>query len=68
MLASVGIEEIEDRLRQQGRTVALLCREAGIARSTWDRWARGQTAPNLKTWNVVVAAAERIAPINKDAA
>jgi transposase-like protein len=31
---------IEARLDASGRTVADLCREAGLARSTWDRWRR----------------------------
>ena len=52
---------IEARLRCAGLTVSRLCAEAEIARSTWDRWRRGDTEPNLKTWREVVAAADRIA-------
>lgn len=59
---NADLEEIESALRQRGKSVADLCREADIARSTWDRWKRGETAPNFKTWETVLAAARRIAP------
>lgn len=54
------LEEIEAALRQRGTSVSRLCREAAIARSTWDRWKRGETAPNTKTWETVRSAFSRI--------
>jgi transcriptional regulator with XRE-family HTH domain len=51
---------IEARLDASGRTVADLCREAGLARSTWDRWRRGETEPNMRSWRSVTDAAARL--------
>lgn len=56
------IDAIESRVRAKGRTVRDLCIEAGVARSTWDRWRRGETEPNMKTLRQVRAAADALAP------
>jgi hypothetical protein len=58
---------IEGRLDASGRTVADLCREAGLARSTWDRWRRGETEPNMRSWRSVTDAVERLITPSSDA-
>lgn len=63
MALSDDMTGIEGRLKDRGLTVADLCRAAEIARSTWDRWRRGETEPNLKTWREVVVAADRLAAV-----
>jgi transcriptional regulator with XRE-family HTH domain len=68
MNLSAEIAIIEDRIRDAGKSVSDLCRGAGIARSTWDRWKRGETAPNLATWGAVRDAADRISEASEDAA
>lgn len=54
------IENMEAALRAAGVTTAALCREARIARSTFDRWKRGETEPNLKTWRGLTVAFDRL--------
>jgi hypothetical protein len=62
MALKCEMQVIEARLKIAGFTVSDLCRSARIARSTWDRWQRGETEPNTKTWRLVVAAAAEIMP------
>lgn len=52
--------QIEARVVGHGKTVSQLCVSADIARSTWDRWKRGETEPNLRTWRSITAAAEAL--------
>lgn len=59
---------IELRLKAAGKSVSGLCIEAAIARSTWDRWKRGETEPNTKTWRAVLAAVDAISPLSGDLA
>lgn len=61
MLVRQTLERVEGRLAGTGRTVGDLCDQAGIARSTWQRWKSGLHSPNMKTLEAVVATAERIA-------
>ena len=49
------IVEAERRAKVCGVTVDELCSQAGIARSTWQRWKSGETAPNTRTWERVEA-------------
>lgn len=58
MALAEDITAIEARLKSAGKTVGQLCIEAGTARSTWDRWKRAETEPNLKTWRAVLAAVD----------
>jgi len=51
-------EAVVSRLTALDLCVADLCRASGIARSTWDRWVRGDTAPNWGTWGKVIDAVE----------
>ena len=61
MALSDDMAAIETRVKAAGKTIGQLCIEAGTARSTWDRWKRGETEPNLKTWRAVVTAADGLA-------
>lgn len=56
MTIAQSISEMEQELKEAGKTASDLCVEAGIARSTYDRWKTGQTAPNMKTWSAVTDA------------
>lgn len=51
---------IETRLKAAGHTVTKLCETAGLARSTWDRWRRGETEPNFKSWRLAKEAADML--------
>lgn len=64
----IEIEKIEVRLAESGRTVGQLCEEAGIARSTWQRWKSRVTAPNWVSFEAVREACERLAPERDNAA
>jgi len=57
------MNEMESRLRANGQSVSKLCDRAGLARSTWDRWKRQETAPNFKSWDAIREAVEEIAPL-----
>jgi len=59
--------QIEAQLRERGLSVGDLCKRADIARSTWDRWKRGETEPNIKTWRAVTGAFDALI-IEADAA
>lgn len=54
------LTDLLERLRTINATVADLCREAGIARSTFDRWLSGRTGPNFATWAKVQSACARL--------
>lgn len=52
------ILDIEARLRPTGASVARICREADIDRSTWHRWKAGGDVPRGSTWEKVRGALE----------
>ena len=54
------IQNIEARLSAAGKSVADLCHNAGLARSTWQRWKSGANSPQFRTWEIVTAACEDI--------
>lgn len=56
------ILEIEARLERAGLTASALCREAGIARSTWQRWKSGETEPTMGSWRSIQASLDRVLP------
>lgn len=60
MALSDEMDLIETRLKAAGHTVTKLCETAGLARSTWDRWRRGETEPNFKSWRLAKEAAETL--------
>lgn len=62
MLTLPEIETIEARIAQAGKTIADLCREAGIAQTTWGRWKRGEFFPSYRTAQKVKDAVERLDP------
>lgn len=51
--------DVEQLAAANGRTIADLCRAAGIAHSTFRRWARGQTEPTLSVYRRIRDAAMR---------
>jgi transcriptional regulator with XRE-family HTH domain len=40
-------DQIEAKAAACGKSMAEVCRDAGIAQSTWSRWRRGETEPTL---------------------
>jgi hypothetical protein len=52
------IADIEQRLADAGESVGEYCKRAGINRSTWTRWKAGATAPNMRSWQRVIDAAQ----------
>lgn len=54
------ISNIQQTVAAKGRSISDLCAEAGIARSTWDRWVREETTPNFSTLDKVREAANRL--------
>lgn len=62
MSVSSKIEKIETRLKEAGLPVSRICEQAGIARSTWDRWRSGATSPNMSTWAQVEGVLEVALP------
>lgn len=62
------ITEMEKKLRESGKTVEDLRLEAGIARSTWQRWKSGQTMPNFNTFTKVESAFAVVCNAGQDAA
>lgn len=57
------IEEMarmEAALAERRLTPTALCRLAGIASSNWGRWRRGSHAPNMRSWQSVKSAFERL--------
>jgi transcriptional regulator with XRE-family HTH domain len=55
-LSPRDIEQIAD---DAGTTIAAICRDAGIARSTFSRWKAGQTSPSLAVYARIRDAALR---------
>lgn len=47
--------EIEARANRHGIRVNALCREVGIARSTFSRWKAGTTEPQLRVYRKIVS-------------
>ena len=55
LLAPTDIERIADAA---GTTIAQICRDARVARSTFSRWKAGQTAPRLTSYQRLYEAAQ----------
>lgn len=43
------VEDLEAQARAAGKSISEVCREAGVARSTFTRWKSGDNAPNIRT-------------------
>ena len=54
------IVRIEGELKGIGRTPTELCREAGIAHTTFIRWREGRFEPTLRNWRAVEVALQRL--------
>lgn len=60
MALSEDIVQIEGELARIGVTPTELCREAGIAHSTFIRWREGKFEPTLRNWRAVESALLRL--------
>jgi hypothetical protein len=56
------IPEMELALSANGKTVAEMCRLAGVAETTWGRWKRKEVSPTFKSWDAVCAAYCELVP------
>lgn len=54
------IEAVEKRLADAGVSIDAVCVEAGLARSTWQRWKGGRNFPNVVTWFRLQEAVDRL--------
>lgn len=54
------VAKIEAELKAIGKTPTELCREAGIAHTTFMRWRDGTFEPTLKNWRAVEQALQRL--------
>jgi transcriptional regulator with XRE-family HTH domain len=57
MSYTVPPSEVEEHAKAAGKTMADVCREAGIAQSTFSRWKAGHTSPTLEKYNALLKAA-----------
>ena len=48
--------DVEAEAAKRGKSMAQVCREAGIAPSTYSRWKAGDTEPTLSVYRRIVAA------------
>lgn len=56
MLHPDDIPQMETKLAERGFSVAELCRQAGIAETTWGRWKRKEFMPSFRTWQDTTSA------------
>lgn len=54
MDAQAMAADLETRAKAAGLNITKVCEQANVARSTFTRWKRGDTAPNLATYNKLV--------------
>ena len=52
------IEDIEYQAKLAGMSVSAVCEKALIARSTFDRWKRGEMSPSIQSLNAIYKALE----------
>jgi transcriptional regulator with XRE-family HTH domain len=50
--------EIEGLAAKAGKSIAQLCRDAGVAQSTFSRWKAGKTEPTLDVYRRIRDAAQ----------
>ena len=43
------VEALEAQAREAGKSISEVCRQAGVARSTFTRWKSGSHEPNMRT-------------------
>ena len=56
------VEDLERRAATAGVSVSALCREAGVARSTFTRWKSRQAEPTIRVLRLLDEALERLQP------
>lgn len=61
MQVTETIADMDARLKAAGVSASEVCREAGVARSTWTRWKSGEVAPNTATLSRVSEVVDRLA-------
>lgn len=47
------ITKMEAGLAEKGIPVSALCKQAGIAQTTWGRWKRAEYFPSFRSWRSV---------------
>ena len=62
VLTQEQMQEFEQRLSASEHSVADLCREAGVAQTTWGRWKRGEFHPSFVKARDVIGAIDKLAP------
>jgi hypothetical protein len=60
MLQPDDIPKMEEALAERGIPVAELCRQAGIAETTWGRWKRDKFKPSFRAWNGATSAYQNL--------
>ena len=43
------VEDLEAQAHEAGKSISEVCRQAGVARSTFTRWKSGDNTPNIRT-------------------
>lgn len=61
-------EQIEERARMAGMSLAEVCRRANIAQSTFTRWKAGVSEPRLAIYRRLLLATERRRPTKPEVA
>lgn len=61
-------QEIEDRARLAGLSLAEVCRRANVAQSTFTRWKAGLSEPRLAVYRRLLVATERRRPTKPEVA
>lgn len=56
MMQIATAEQVEEHARRAGKSLAGICRDAGIARSTFTRWKSGRTEPTLAVYKRILSA------------
>ncbi len=54
--------DVEEIARSNGRTMAQVCRAAGVAPSTFSRWRAGKTSPSIDVYQNLLRCAGDIRP------
>lgn len=62
------IYAIEARLKQAGKPVAAMLREADVSASQWQRWKNRHHEPHRTTWSRIVSATEKVVGQGAEAA
>lgn len=58
-------QQIERRAKAKGLTLIAMCKAAGIAPSTFNRWRSGDTSPSLVVYERLVNVTDRNAAVQQ---